>query len=152
MYLNRLRSQRVLSKQFGIDKYECQKLIKVIDKRMRWKKEVAYTIGSINFAIWMFIFGLGTQALEGTRWDIFKFLEGLGFIGIILAILLGFGTAIFLGTITSIILRRRFLKKQFQDHLFTPACFWCGYSLKGLENENNYIKCPECGERSRTRG
>ena len=144
------RTDHLLAKRFGIDKYECQTLIKIIDKHNRWKKEVSSIAGSIVFIIWMFFFGIGTDALEGTRWDILGFLFDIGPVGYILVILLGFGIAIFLGTFTSIILRRRFLKKQFQDHLFTPACFWCGYSLKGLESESNYTKCPECGKRSRT--
>lgn len=145
-----LQTHLVLAERFGIDKDECQNLIRVIDKRKRFKKEVPSIVGGIIFVIWMFIFGRGTDVLEGTRWDILDFLWDQGFIGIILMLFLGFGIAILLATITSIILRRRFLIKQFHDHLFTPLCFWCGYSLKGLENESNFIKCPECGERSRT--
>ena len=144
-----IHSHHYLSERFNIDEYECQKLIKVIDKRHRSVTIIPNAAGLIACFIWMFIFGRGTDALEGTQWDILEFLFGIGPVGVIFVFFLGFGIAIILASITFIVLRKRLLCKQFEDHLIKPICFWCGYSLKGLESESNYIKCPECGERSR---
>ena len=150
MMFKNYQTDHMLAKHFGIEKHECQKLIKVIKKR---KRSIDIKSGLVFLSVscaWMIFFGRGTDALEGTRFDILNYLNDSGPIGVILVLLLGIGTAIFLAVITAVALERRLLYRQFHYHLFTPACFWCGYSLKGLENENNYIKCPECGERSRT--
>lgn len=145
-----LQTHLLLADRFNIDKDECQGLIKAIDKRKQFKSAIPSIVGLIVIFAWMVLFGRGTDALEGTRWDILSFLIDIGPVGILLAIFSGLGIGTLLAASTAIALRRRFLSQQFHYHLFTPACFWCGYSLKGLENENNYIKCPECGERSRT--
>lgn len=145
-----LQTHLLLADRFNIDKDECQGLIKAIDKRKQFKSAIPSIVGLIVIFAWMVLYGCGTDALEGTRWDILSFLFDIGPVGIILAIFSGLGIGTLLAASTAIALRRRFLSQQFNYHLFTPACFWCGYSLKGLENESNYIKCPECGERSRT--
>ena len=98
---------------------------------------------------WMILFGRGSDALEDTAWDILGLLHDLGFLGFIMALLLGFGVAIALALISGEALRRFLLRRQFCFHLFTPACFWCGYLLKGLVRDGDYIRCPECGQRSR---
>ena len=61
----------------------------------------------------------------------------------------GLGAAISLALISGVSLRRFLLRRQFRDHLSTPACFWCGYLLKGLERDGSSIQCPECGRHSR---
>ena len=150
MMFKNYQTDHLLAKHFGIEKDECHKLIKVIRKR---KRSIDIKSGLVSLSVfwaWMIFFGRGTDALEGTRFDILNYLLDSGPIGVILVLFLGFGIAIILATITNIMLSKRLLMQQFNYHLFTPACFWCGYSLKGLDNENNYIKCPECGERSRT--
>ena len=81
--------------------------------------------------------------------NILPLLRDLGFIGFVLRFVLGLGVPVFLGIISGVALRRFLLRRQFRYHLFTPACFWCGYSLKGLERDGSSIKCPECGQRSR---
>ena len=144
-----LQTHLLLADRFNIDKDECQGLIKAIYKRKKFKSAMPSIVGLIVFFAWMVLFGRGTDALEGTRWDILSFLIDIGPVGILLAIFSGLGIGSLLAASTAIALRRRFLSQQFHYHLFTPACFWCGYSLKGHDCDANYIKCPECGERSR---
>ena len=149
MAIERLHSHHVLAKRFGIDEAECRGLIDAIDKR-RWMVHNAPSIaGGLAFAGCMILFGVGLDALEGTAWDIAGFVTDLGFVGFVLALLLGYGVAIALAVGSGVALRRSLLRRQFRYHLFTPACFWCGYSLNGLERDGDYIRCPECGRRSR---
>ena len=150
MRLKHLQTHLLLADRFNIDKDECQGLIKAIDKRKQFKSAIPSIVGLIVIFAWMVLYGRGTDALEGTRWDILSFLFDIGPVGIILAIFSGLGIGTLLAASTAIALRRRFLSQQFNYHLFTPACFWCGYSLKGHDCDGNYIKCPECGKRSRT--
>ena len=150
MAIGYLRPLHVLAKRFGIDEAECQSLIDVIDKRKRMAGAAPSIVAFLVFWAWMILFGRGTDALEDTAWDILGLLHDLGFLGfIIMALLLGFGVAIALALISGVALRRFLLRTQFHYHLFTPACFWCGYLLKGLERDDDFIRCPECGRRSR---
>ena len=128
MMFKNFQTDHLLAKRFGIDKDECQGLIKAIDKRKQFKSAIPSIVGLIVIFAWMVLYG------------------------IILAIFSGLGIGTLLAASTAIALRRRFLSQQFHYHLFTPACFWCGYSLKGHDCDGNYIKCPECGERSRIGG
>lgn len=142
-------SHHGLAKRFGIDEAECRSLIDAIDKRI-WVLRNAPSIVSVLAAFgWMMLFGLGSDALEDTAWDILGLLNDLGFIGFILGVLLGLGVALSLALISGVALRRYLLRRQFRDHLFTPTCFWCGYSLQGHKRVGSFIKCPECGKRSR---
>ncbi len=144
-----LLSHHVLARRFNIDEVECRVLINAIDKR----KPVAGAAPSIvSFIVWwagINLYGRGTDALEGTQWDILPLLHDLGFIGFILRFVLGLGVPVFVGIVSGMTLRRFLLRRQFRYHLFTPACFWCEYSLKGHERDSSFIKCPECGKRSR---
>ncbi len=149
MGFRHLRSHHVLAERFGIDEVECRSLIDAIDKRQRIASSAPSVVGLIVSGGWIMFFGRGTDALEKTRWDILSLLRDLGFLGFVLGILLGLGAAIFLGLVSGVALRRFLLRKQFRYHLFTPACFWCGYLLKGLERDGSAIQCPECGGRSR---
>ena len=144
-----LRSHHVLAKQFGIDEAECRSLIDVINKR-QWRVRNAPSIVSVlAFFGWMILFGRGSDALEGTAWDLLGLLDDLGFLGFIMAFLLGFGIAIAWAVLSGATLRRFLLRRQFHYHLATPSCFWCGYILKGLEREGDFIQCPECAKCSR---
>lgn len=149
MMLEKFQTDYLLAKQFNIDKSQCQKLIKVIRKRKRHIIVISSLVGVIAFVIWMAIFISITSVLEGTSWDILKLLGNLGVLGIIFGFFSGLGIALILSQISEVAVRRNLLIRQFNYHLLTPACFWCGYILKGLECEDRYIKCPECGERSR---
>ncbi len=149
MKFKHLLSHYVLARRFNIDEVECLELINEIDKR----KPVAAAAPSIvGFMVWwagINLYGRGTDALEGTQWDILPLLSDLGFVGFILRFVLGLGVPILLAFISGGALRRFLLRRQFRYHLFTPACFWCGYSLKGHERVSRFIRCPECGKRSR---
>ena len=149
MAFNHLRSHHGLAKRFGIDEAECRSLIDAIDKRRLILATVPTIVGLIVYWAGVELYGRGTDALEGTQWDILPLLRDLGFIGFILRFVLGLGVPVFLGLISGVALRRFLLRKQFRYHLSTPACFWCGYLLKGLERDGRSIQCPECGRRSR---
>ncbi len=149
MAFRHIHSHHVLAKRFDIDEAECRSLIDAIDKRKWMVHNAPSIVGGLAFFGWMILFGRGGDALEETAWDIFGFFHDAGFLGFIMALLLGFGVAIALIVVLEVALRRFLLRRQFRYHLFTPACFWCGYSLKGLERYSSSIKCPECGQRSR---
>ena len=149
MGFKHLHSHHILAKQFGIGEDECRGLIDAINKR-KWRVRNAPSIvGGLAFFGWMILFGRGSDALEETAWDILGLLYDLGFLGFMMAVLLGFGVAIALALISGATLRRFLLRRQFRYHLSTPACFWCGYSLQGLERAGDFIRCPECGRSSR---
>ncbi|MEE9129968.1 MAG: hypothetical protein V3T84_08100 [Phycisphaerales bacterium] len=149
MEFKHLRSHHGLAKRFGIDEAECRSLIDAIDNR-RWMVRTAPSIVSVLASFgWMMLFGHGTDALEETVWDILGFANDAGFLGFMMALLLGFGVAITLAVVSGLALRRYLLRRQFCFHLFAPACFWCGYLLKGLGRDGDFIQCPECGRRSR---
>ncbi len=149
MRAKHLHSHHVLAKRFGIDEAECRSLIDAIDKRKRMSGAAPSIVGFLVFWAWMILFGRGGDALEETAWDIFGFFHDAGFLGFMMALLLGFGVAITLAVVSGLALRRFLLWRQFRCHLFAPACFWCGYLLKGLERDDSSIQCPECGRRSR---
>ena len=150
MRVKHIHSHHGLAKRFGIDEAECQSLIDAIDKRKWMVRYAPSIVGGVAFLGWMILFGRSTDALEGTPWDILGFAHDAGFLGFMLAVLLGYGVAIALALISGVALRRILLRTQFRYHLFTAACFWCGYVLKGLERDGDFIQCPECGRRSRT--
>ncbi len=144
-----LLSHHVVAKRFDIDEVECRELVNAIDKRKLMVRTAPSIVSVLACFGWMMLFGHGTDALEETAWDILGFANDAGFLGIMMVILLGGGVAIALAVVSGLALRRFLLRRQFRYHLFTPACFWCGYSLKGLERDGSSIKCPECGQRSR---
>ena len=147
-----LRSHHGLAKRFGIDEAECRSLIDAINKRQWMVRNLPSIVGGVAFLGWMILFGRSTDALEGTAWDILGFAHDAGFLGFMMALLLGFGVAIALAVVSGLAMRRFLLWRQFRCHLFAPACFWCGYLLKGLEPHDDFTQCPECGRRSRVSG
>ncbi len=149
MGVEHLRSRHVLAKRYDIDEDKCRSLIDTIYKRNATVSNAPPIVSALAFFGWMILFWLGTDALEETAWDILGFASHARFLGSIMALLLGYGVAIALALISGVALRRFLLRRQFRFHLFTPACFWCGYLLKGLERDGSSIKCPECGQRSR---
>ena len=149
MGFRHVHSHHGLAKRFGIDEAECRSLIDAIDKRKLTVRTAPSIVSVLASFGWMILFGRGGDALEETAWDIFGFFHDAGFLGFMMALLLGFGVAIALAVSSGVSLRRFLLRKQFHYDLFTPACFWCGYLLKGLEREGDFIQCPECGRRSR---
>jgi hypothetical protein len=149
MAFRHVLSHHGLAKRFGIGEAECRSLIDAINKRKWMVRNAPSTVGGFAFFGWMILFGRGTDVLEGTAWDILGFAHDAGFLGFMMALLLGFGVAITLAVVSGLAVRRLLLRKQFRYHLFTPACFWCGYLLKGLECDGSSIQCPECGRHSR---
>jgi len=99
----------------------------------------------------MFLFGRVTDALEGTRWDILAWLTQSGVLGSVGALVLGYGVAITLALVISVLIPRAVLRRELFRHLYSPACFWCGHSLRGLRRINGRIRCPECGRQSPVR-
>lgn len=116
-------------------------------RRLSWVPNVA---SSGVFVLWMVIFGKGTDALEGTRYDLLAFLQRQGEIGLAFGMIHGVGMAAALAACAYIIIRRRLLFGALRHHLSTPSCFHCGYTLTGLPAPNALIACPECGNQSRT--
>ena len=139
----------VLAKRFDIDEAECRRLIDAIDKRKRMVRTAPSIVSLLAAFGWMMLFRPGTDALAETAWDFLGFANDAGLLGIMMVLLLDGGVAIALAVVSGLALRRFLLRRQFRYHLFTPACFWCGYLLKGLERDGDFIRCPECGQRSR---
>ena len=132
----------------GLSVSECDALVAAIYERrpfLKWLPSVAGTAASVG---WIALFGRTTDALEGTRWDLLGYLHTLGFVGLLVAAFLGFGVAIGLGFALGYALPRMALQRVLRRHLYGPACFWCGYSLIGLQLLGGTIHCPECGRRS----
>lgn len=131
---------RTLSKLSSLSEAECAELVEAVYARgpvLKWGPPIA---GLIAFLGWMFLFGRGTDVLENTRWDVLA-VPGLG-------ILLGYGVAIPLAFVVATVVPRVVLRRALCHCLFSPACFWCGYSLRGLETHDSRIRCPECGRLS----
>ena len=148
MAFRHVLSHHVLAERFDIDEVECRKLINAIDTRKLMVRTAPSIVSVLACFGWMMLFGHGTDALMETAWDILGFTNDAGFLGVMLVLLLGGGVAIALAVVSGLALRRLLPRRQFRYHLFNPACFWCGYSLKGLERDGSSIKCPECGQRS----
>ncbi len=115
---------------------------------IKWVSPIA---GPIVFLGWMFVFGWTTDLLEGSRWDILAYLAGHGAFGIVATILLGWGLAITLAVVAGTLVPRAALRRALFHHLYSPTCFWCGYSLRGLPRQNASVPCPECGRHSPVR-
>ncbi len=137
------RSVRALSELTGLPEAQSAKLVDAIYARKPGLKWLSPSGAILAFLGWMSMFGWITDALEGTRWDILAFPEG--------ALLLGYGVAISLAVVVGGLIPRAVMRRQLLHHLCSPACFWCGYSLKGLQRHNATIDCPECGKPSPVR-
>ena len=145
------RAVRALSELTGLPVDRCAKLIDALYSRkpgLRWLPPLA---APIAFLGWMFIFGRVTDALEGTRWDILAFLQRADLLGFVGMLLLGYGVAIILAVVVGATFPQAVLRRLVIHHLYSPTCFWCGYSLRGLERHNAAIDCPECGKSSPVR-
>jgi hypothetical protein len=137
----------ILSKLSGLPIEHSAELVNAVHKRkpaLKWLPSLAApaALG------WMFIFGRVTDVLEGTRWDVLAFLDKQGPLGIAGILGLGFGIAIALGFVAGFAVPRAILRRLIRHHLYSPACFWCGYSLVALEAHEAAIRCPECGKYS----
>ena len=134
-----------LSKLSGLSLGQCGKLANAIGRRNRALNWLPALVALAGFWGWMIAFGRGTDALEGTKWDVLAFLKDLG-LGLIPSLVVGYGIAITLAVIAGSAVHRAILRRVIRHHLYSPACFWCGYSLVGLEVCNAAIQCPECGK------
>ena len=141
----------VLSELSGWPVVDCSGLVQALEARSPRVQWIQGLGPLLAFFAWMVIFGRATDALEGTRWDVLGFLEEQGPLGFLAVILLGFGVAVTLAVLVGTVIPRALLRRQVRYHLYSPACFWCGYSQRGLEISNDSICCPECGRRSPVR-
>ena len=142
---------RALAELTGLPLADCSELVDAIYKRrpaLKWTPGIS---AILTFLGWMFAFGRVTDALEGTSWDVLALLRQLGVLGVLGALMLGYGIAITLALVVGTIIPRAILRRQLLHHLYSPACFWCGYSLCGLQRRNAAIHCPECGQLSPVR-
>ncbi len=137
------RSVRALSELTGLPAAQSAKLVDAIYARkpgLKWLSASGATLACFG---WISMFGWITDALEDTRWDILAFPPG--------ALLLGYGVAISLAVVVGGLIPRAVMRRQLFHHLCSPACFWCGYSLRGLQRHNETVDCPECGKPSPVR-
>ena len=142
---------RALCELTGLPPGQCSDLVGAVYARKPGVKWIAPVAGPIAFLGWMFMFGRVTDALEGTRWDILALLTQSGILGSAGALMLGYGIAITLAIVISVLIPPAVLRRALFRHLYSPACFWCGYSLRGLRRINGSIRCPECGRQSPVR-
>ena len=138
------RSVRALSELTGLPEAQSAKLVDAIYARKPGLKWLSASGATLAFLGWMSMFGWITDALEGTRWDILA----LFFPG---ALLLLYGVAISLALVVGGLIARAVMRRHLFHHLYSPACFWCGYSLRGLQRHNATVDCPECGKPSPVR-
>ena len=90
----------------------------------------------VVFWIWIVAFGLTTDALEGTRFDVIAMVSRLdGPFGILTLIAAGYAVALTAAAITWRTLARRLRPPP-------PCCPSCHYDRTGLPNNT---PCPECG-------
>jgi hypothetical protein len=113
------------------------------NRTLRWAPSVT---GVAVFAFWMALFGYGTDWLEGTRFDLMAWLDGLPpALSMLLGIGLGYGVAISLAMLAYVRLRRRLVQREVAALIESQGCLSCGYSLQGLTPLNGVVICPECG-------
>lgn len=93
---------------------------------------------------WMIGFGLVTDVLEGTRFDIMRSLTG-SWHGVVVLVMSGYGIATLLAVLVYRILRRRMIDRRVRAYRRICACLRCGYSMVGLKSDNGVAVCPECG-------
>jgi hypothetical protein len=115
---------------------------------LKWIPAIAPTFAFLG---WMFVFGRVSDALDDTPWVLAGFHQ-LGIVGIIFAILSGYGIGILLALLAGLWLPRYVWRRHLRHFLYSPACFWCGYSLKRLQVIERTIRCPECGQSSPVAG
>lgn len=130
---------------------EAKRVVRHLESRKRTLKFVPGAIGLMLFVGWMIVFGVGTDLLEDTKWDIINRLTELGTpgLGILFAIGPVFGiAAASIGVTAS---RAVLLKRELTMCLETPICVWCCYNLAGLEPHGARVRCPECGKTSPVR-
>ncbi len=145
------RAVTALCELTGQSPAQCADLIGAVVSRkpmIRWIVPIAPSVLLLG---WMFLFGRSTDLLEGTRWDIIASVKEYGALGVVVLILLGYGVAIALAVVAGTLVPRALLRRSVLHHLYSPACFWCGYSLRGLPRHGADVLCPECGRHSPVR-
>ena len=72
MMFKNFQTDHLLAKRFGIDKDECQGLIKAIDKRKQFKSAIPSIVGLIVIFAWMVLYGwhYPRNLLRTWHWDI----------------------------------------------------------------------------------
>jgi hypothetical protein len=139
---------RTLSALTGLAETECLELVEAIYNRRPALKWIPPIAAPLSFLGWMFVYGRTLDTLENTRWDLVAFFNQMGVFGVAASILLGFGVAITLAVILATVVPRAVLRRELHRCLYSPACFWCGYSLSGHEAPESRVRCPECGRPS----
>jgi len=145
------RAVKALCELTGLSPTDCADLIRAVAARRlltRWISPIAAPLVALG---WIFLFGRITDLLEGTRWDILAYLARHGIVGIAIALLLGYGVAFALAIVAGTLAPNAALRRALFYHLYSPACFWCGYSLRELPRQDSSVLCPECGRHSPVR-
>lgn len=144
----RAHGARFLSERSGLPELDCPEYIQAIYTRRRVLKWVPPAAAALAFFGWMFAFGRITDILENTNWDLLAFLYQLGLPGWTIVVVLGYGIATALAIVLAAVIPRTVLRHEVRRCLHSPACFWCAYSLRGLEIRDSRVRCPECGRSS----
>ncbi len=135
----------ILSKLSGLSPGQCAKLVDAVYTRKPHYKWLPEAAAGLAFLGWMIVFGWTTDALEKTDWDPFG---RLGIARLAVMLLLGYGVAIALAVVFGRLIPRVVMRRELKNCLCSPACFFCGYSLRGLDVQLSAIRCPECGKTS----
>ena len=137
-----------LSKLSGLSSGQCAELVGAVYARKRHYKWIPEVTAALAFLGWMFVFGRTTDALENTDWDLLASLGKFGIGGFAITLLLGYGVALALAFLLGRVVPRAVMRRELKNYLCSPACFFCGYSLRGLDVQRSAIRCPECGKTS----
>jgi hypothetical protein len=117
--------------------------------KYRWISEA---VGPAVFLAWMLIFGMVTEILDDhPGWDLLGYLSRQGWLGILAALLMGYGLAILLGVVCHRAVRVTLLRRAITRALDQSRCLWCDYSLEGHAAYSGKVRCPECGEHAPVR-
>ena len=139
---------RSLSDRLQMSLTESAELIESIYARRGWLKWIPGPVAIATFLAWWFVFGVVADALVGTPLDLEQFVIEHGVPASLVVILLSFGVAVGLGLFVGGHVGRRLVRRQVEQHLGDPLCFWCGYALQGLASAEGRVRCPECGRQS----
>lgn len=132
----------------GLSIERSRELVNAVYKCKPALKLLRPIVAPCAFVAWLWVFVRGTDALRGTALDLMAFLVHLDLIGAVVIFLLSLGAALALAMAAGYFIPRAALRRAVRHCLHAPACFWCGYSLTGLQADGAVVTCPECGKPS----
>jgi len=119
-------------------------------KKVQREKIVLNVIPSLasltGFFGWMLIFGKGTDYIEHVYH--LDFIADGGVLGILLALISGYGAAIAFAICLYCLILSRLNRNTVLFRFSGGRCVYCGYSLQGHLADLGGVRCPECGKRS----